>query len=58
MKMQKMCCFVRLHWAGKACQYQTLVLLLGPFISNKENKVVVNTAPGAVFTTLHFLLNL
>jgi len=30
--------------------------LLGPFVSNKENKV--NMGPRAQFTTLHFLLNL
>jgi hypothetical protein len=27
---------------------------LGPFVSDKENEVFVNTVPGAVFTTLHF----
>jgi hypothetical protein len=32
--------------------------LLGQFISYEESEVVVNTTPGAIFTTFHFHCNL
>ncbi len=51
----KLECYIK--QAGKACQWATL-LLIGPIHKLWRNEVFVYIAPGAVFTTLHFLCNL
>ncbi len=46
----------KLHYGEKACLGQTLQLI-GPFFNLGRKLSVLSTAPGTVFTTLHFLHN-
>jgi len=48
---------VILHLAGKAC-YQQTNHLTSPICNLLSKLSYVNTAPGTIFTTLHFLRNL